>query len=719
MLEVGIGGVILIVLYIVFIKKSNKFVDKLALVMSNENYKPYLKSDFTDAEIEFFLFIRNEYLSHTFKTENLKEEVFIFLPSVWKHKNEDKFEIIVEINDNYLDSKALKDKVKSSFFKGHTDIVSIEELREKMENNLENKAEEYNIEITDIQLKYNHPYPIIISYSKLENKQLDKTERALKTLPKLLSINNNKQKYSKLISYDANKNEAIYSVIPGIENYKTWIGNKPKIIDTLNQNVEIEFDSYENIIKMYLVENLPKYITDIDIVDNKLQKGKIYYGESVYGSVYVDIADTKHQIIGGQSGSGKSVFTNGLLLSILYNLDTIDKIYMVDLKGGVELFGYEVLSDKIEVVYKKEDLLEVVKKLELEMNARLEYMRENGIKNIKELPIFLIFDEFAQVMNMGKDAFKEQNEILASLTSLSQLARATNIKLWVSLQKATTDNIESSFKANLQNRILMKVKDHFTKDLINEEQLKEIGVDPELFHEGRLIFYDDASGKAHLIQFPLVDEDDYKRLTISDKTINKELSEEFNTYKPKVIRDKMKKKSKAFTDMDLLAEVEGKTVEDLEAEMDESTIETIEGKEDKIERMFNDFDKEMTKRKAKTIREDKKIKSQLEDQKQELLSSSGEPLNSIKNGDFDDILDIDELKLDTVEEDIEVIETIEDIPLNDTEFKNIEDNLDKFSNVEVQDKIEYLEDEKKSVEDEKGEPLSSFLVKHIDDTEVL
>jgi ankyrin repeat protein/energy-coupling factor transporter ATP-binding protein EcfA2 len=379
------------------------------------------------------------------------------------------------------------------------------------------------------------------------------------SLGRLLNIFNNNDQFPKLI-YSSKENGLVvhyYSFLSGIDNWEMWNRNKNKIEDTLNTKVIIDDDEKNQMIKITEVKSLPAII-ELDVVSEKLKKGEIYFGETTLGSRYTKIEDTKHQIIVGQSGSGKSVLINGLLLSILYNLEDVDKLYLVDLKGGVELYRYEQLSNKIEVIYEKERLLELCLKLELEMHARNRWMKNNGKVKIDQLPIFLIFDEFAQVMNIG---YKEGREnILSRLTSISQLARAANIKLWVGLQSNTTDTIESAFRNNIQSRILMKVEDSLSiNNTINEHIIKKLGVDVTRFKPGRMIYKDDNIGDGFEIQYPFIREDDYKRIEIKDnkKANLEELSKEFEKLKPIVLKEQLakKKKGRFFDEEDLLREL--------------------------------------------------------------------------------------------------------------------------------------------------------------------
>jgi hypothetical protein len=108
-----------------------------------------------------------------------------------------------------------------------------------------------------------------------------------------------------------------------------------------------------------------------------LRRGQVFYGfdTSSGDPVYIPLAAMTHTLAVGQSGSGKSVFLNQVLLSLLFNEDLIGGLTLVDLKGGVELARYDGVIDKIRVITDYEALPEVVASLVALMRQRLTEMR--------------------------------------------------------------------------------------------------------------------------------------------------------------------------------------------------------------------------------------------------------------------------------------------------------------------------------------------------------
>lgn len=316
-----------------------------------------------------------------------------------------------------------------------------------------------------------------------------------------------------------------YSEVDGLDNLGEWKRSLKKIRRLLNSNVLIEeTDNHDRSIPVdadrlialrevdYIPE--PSQMKELEILQ-RLEKGKLYWGEGIEGAYLTDISDASHMLIMGESGSGKSNFMNGLILSLLHSIETIEHIYMVDFKGGVELHEYaDLIPQKIEMVDYKLRLLTLLKRIQLEMEARLKYMRAQGIRKITQNPIFLIIDEFADISQMEESTHEERllkEQILSILRELTRKARATNIKIWAMLQEANADNMEPSFKNQLQSRVLLKTTEENTaRFAISDNHLNEIGLDVARMPRGRIAFVDASQEriKAVELQFPLVDKDD-------------------------------------------------------------------------------------------------------------------------------------------------------------------------------------------------------------------
>ena len=219
-------------------------------------------------------------------------------------------------------------------------------------------------------------------------------------------------------------------------------------------------------------------------------------------------------IIGG-TGSGKSNFINGIILSLLRNIKQIQKMYLIDLKSGIEFNRYKDINpNKVDVFSKGTSptkLLEALKEVEAEMCLREQYMSDVGIVQYPDNPIFIIIDEYAQIELMpGKGAeMRAKDDILDLLVRIGTKARSANIKLIVQTQNPRA--VQEELKSNLMSRVLLKTSKSADLSLTiqDEDMAYDLGLKHISFDKGRFIFEDYNDGDTIMteLQFPFIDVD--------------------------------------------------------------------------------------------------------------------------------------------------------------------------------------------------------------------
>ena len=190
--------------------------------------------------------------------------------------------------------------------------------------------------------------------------------------------------------------------------------------------------------------------------------GKDIGGSSIVGN----IAKLPHVLIAGTTGSGKSVCTNSLIVSILYK-STPDEVrfIMVDPKM-VELAPYNGIPHLlIPVVTDPKKAAGALQWAVFEMMKRYKMFSEKGVKDlagynalsetdedVKKLPIVVVvIDELADLMLV---AAKEVEE---SICRVAQMGRASGMHLVVATQRPSADVITGLMKANIPSRIAFAV----------------------------------------------------------------------------------------------------------------------------------------------------------------------------------------------------------------------------------------------------------------------
>ncbi len=187
--------------------------------------------------------------------------------------------------------------------------------------------------------------------------------------------------------------------------------------------------------------------------------GKTTDGQPVMG----DLAAMPHLLVAGATGSGKSVFMNSLIISLLYRLDPTElRMILVDPKM-LEFAAFAGLPHLVtDVITDNKKAINALVWACWEMDRRYALMAGNGSKNIDsynskmrgtaKLPyLVIVVDELADLMMSGGQ------EVEVSITRLAQKARAAGIHLVIATQRPSAEVITGLIKANIPSRISFKV----------------------------------------------------------------------------------------------------------------------------------------------------------------------------------------------------------------------------------------------------------------------
>lgn len=285
-----------------------------------------------------------------------------------------------------------------------------------------------------------------------------------------------------------------------------WRKHQAQIEHFLDQSVGIDLVGAD----MISIRPRPSIPDVIPLTTEHRVANRLFFGYDVLASkpYYVNLADMTHMLVAGISGMGKSVFLNQLIQGFLFNIARIDAVFLVDLKGGVELFPYEKASDRIHVIYQMENLYEVVSSLLRILHKRLDWMREHGHRKWPGHHLFFVVDEYAQIQ-LYEPADKEDKNrhrgLLNGLNKLSTMGRAVGIRIIAQLQKATTDVMDSSFRNNLQSKACFRVSNNLTTASVFGSS-DDLPADALTLKRGQFILYDDSQAQTVVLQACMVPE---------------------------------------------------------------------------------------------------------------------------------------------------------------------------------------------------------------------
>ncbi|MGB3988127.1 MAG: DNA translocase FtsK [Minisyncoccales bacterium] len=195
----------------------------------------------------------------------------------------------------------------------------------------------------------------------------------------------------------------------------------------------------------------------------------IVIGKDVTGALnYARLEKMPHLLVAGSTGSGKTIFLNTLILSLLFrNTPETLRLILVDPKR-VEFSNFEGIPHLLcPVIYDVNRTYNALKWLVGEMKRRLQVMSEVKARDInsynkivlkkknedmESMPyIVLVVDELADLM------IAKGKEIEAEIVRLAQMARASGIHLVLTTQRPSVEVITGLIKANIISRVAFQV----------------------------------------------------------------------------------------------------------------------------------------------------------------------------------------------------------------------------------------------------------------------
>ena len=203
--------------------------------------------------------------------------------------------------------------------------------------------------------------------------------------------------------------------------------------------------------------------------------GKDISGRCIIGN----ISKLPHMLIAGTTGSGKSVFMNSLILSILYK-STPDEVRLIMIDPKMVEFGvYNGIPHLyIPVVTDPKKAAGALQWAVVEMLKRYRLFSEAQVRDLASynaiqrsdpdgeiLPtVVIVIDELADLMLC---AAKEVEE---SICRVAQMGRAAGMHLVIATQRPSSDVITGLMKANIPSRVALSVSSGLDSRIILDMQ---------------------------------------------------------------------------------------------------------------------------------------------------------------------------------------------------------------------------------------------------------
>jgi DNA segregation ATPase FtsK/SpoIIIE, S-DNA-T family len=245
------------------------------------------------------------------------------------------------------------------------------------------------------------------------------------------------------------------------------------------------------------------------------------FGKDLIGRIRAgDLTQMPHLLIAGSTGTGKSVFINSLLMSLLYKATPDElKLVLIDPKQ-LELGLYADIPHLFTpVVTDAKVAANVMRNAVREMERRLKLLAARGSRNIdqynrtfekgqslslfdgteagdehKPLPyLVIIIDELADLMMVDTNGVEE------SITRLAQMARAVGIHLILATQRPSVDVITGLIKANFPARISFRVASK-----VDSRTILDANGSESLLGRGDMLYLPAGSSRLHRVHGPYV-----------------------------------------------------------------------------------------------------------------------------------------------------------------------------------------------------------------------
>jgi S-DNA-T family DNA segregation ATPase FtsK/SpoIIIE len=249
---------------------------------------------------------------------------------------------------------------------------------------------------------------------------------------------------------------------------------------------------------------------------NSISNLTFVLGKDVSGRpLYTDLAKMPHLLVAGSTGTGKTIFLNSLILSLLYqNGPGILRFIFIDPKR-VEFSVYNGLPHLLTpVIFDAQKTVNALRWLISEMERRFNVLSAEKARDIasyneivlrnREEPmpyIVLIIDELADLMT------SRGREVEVGIVRLAQMARAVGIHLVVATQRPSVEVITGLIKANITSRVTFQVASQ-----VDSRTVLDVAGAEKLLGLGDMLFVSAEIAKPRRIQGAYVSEKEVKKI---------------------------------------------------------------------------------------------------------------------------------------------------------------------------------------------------------------
>ena len=240
----------------------------------------------------------------------------------------------------------------------------------------------------------------------------------------------------------------------------------------------------------YVAVDVPRKETDVvpiqDYLGDLPDRGELTLSELPFiagiepaGNSYIASLDkAPHMLVGGTTGSGKTVFLYSILTCLLKTFDPSElRLAIVDPKLTNFMFCNQLPNlEHDQVITESEDAADLFEWItEEEIPRRTEVLGQSGSIDIGDhnersddplLPLVVIIDEYADLIDgLGDDS----DDFETNVRRIAQKARSVGIHLIISTQRPSANIIDTDLRANLDMRVAFRLPSASDSQVILDE----------------------------------------------------------------------------------------------------------------------------------------------------------------------------------------------------------------------------------------------------------
>lgn len=262
-----------------------------------------------------------------------------------------------------------------------------------------------------------------------------------------------------------------------------WEDRQADIEAAMNVNIaKIKLGRSRNEIKVYASDYEKAYPDFVDWKDDLVSDVdfRLVFGEGFMGKYWIDLNRITHILIGGSTGSGKSVLLKCLVWQSVLKGAAVS---VADFKGGVDF--NETWKNKVKLILDEDTLIEHLTYMVRELEFRKQRFREVGAKNIVEYNqkyknmnrIIFACDEVAELLDktgLSKQQKERVGEIENRLATIARQGRAFGINLILATQRPDANILSGQIRNNIDCRVCGRADDVLSKIILDNTDASEM-----------------------------------------------------------------------------------------------------------------------------------------------------------------------------------------------------------------------------------------------------